>query len=190
MPEQDPRVRHRRRIQIQIRFDGQNGQNGRANLPTRFPTCPLTTSAEGVYFLVDLLRGKTMLKQAAILITAGALLVPSQSLAQNDDGVSVDAAIALAVEDRQPVDAGTSFPADVGTLYAWTAVSGAAGTTVQHVWRHGSHEFTIDVSIGGSPWRVWTQKTIPEEWTGEWTFEVVDADGAVVYTTTFTVGSM
>ncbi|MFQ5703790.1 MAG: DUF2914 domain-containing protein [Gemmatimonadales bacterium] len=108
---------------------------------------------------------------------------------QTEGNVEVTAEIALGVEDRQPVSPGTEFPADVGQLYAWTKVTGAANTTIQHIWRHQDHEFAVPLNIGGSPWRVWSTKNIPPEWTGEWTFQVKDSDGNVVFETNFTVGS-
>ncbi len=105
-----------------------------------------------------------------------------------DADIEVEAAIAYGVEDRAPVDAGTDFPADVEMLYGWTRITGASGTTVQHVWMHGEHEWAVDIDVGGSPWRVWSTKNIQAEWTGEWTFEVRSDMGDVVHTTTFTVG--
>ncbi len=105
-----------------------------------------------------------------------------------DAGMEVEAAIALGVEDRAPVDSGMEFPADVGMLYGWTSITGASGTTVQHVWVHGENEWAVDIDVGGSPWRVWSTKNIPAEWTGEWTFEVRSEAGDVVQTTSFTVG--
>ena len=96
--------------------------------------------------------------------------------------------IARSVADREPVGAGEAFPSDVGQLAAWTRVTGAANTTIEHVWRHQGNEDVIQLSIGGSPWRTWSRKTIPSDWTGQWTFEVRDAGGNVIATTTFTVG--
>jgi hypothetical protein len=43
--------------------------------------------------------------------------------------------------------------------------------------------------MGGSPWRTWSSKTIPPEWSGEWSVEIRDASGAVLETVGFTVGS-
>ncbi len=101
--------------------------------------------------------------------------------------VSADVVIARAVEDREPIGAAEAFPADVGQLFAWTKVTGATNTTVEHVWRYQEHELVVPINIGGSPWRVWSTKNIPADWTGQWTFEVRTADGNVVATTTFTV---
>ena len=115
------------------------------------------------------------------LVTAG---LPAQQ--QMADAEIV---IARNVEDREPVGAGEEFPSNVGQLAAWTRVTGAANTTIEHVWRHQGHENVISLNIGmGSPWRTWSRKTIPSDWTGQWTFEVRDTDGNVMATTTFTVG--
>lgn len=109
------------------------------------------------------------------------------ALVSQQTAVEVEVVIALSVEDRQPVGGGTTFPEDIGQLTAWTRVTGAANTTIEHVWRYREHERVIPVSVGGSPWRTWTTKNIPPEWDGEWTFEVRNANGEVVSTTTFTV---
>ncbi len=100
----------------------------------------------------------------------------------------VELVIAIDVGERQPTGEGTEFPADVGELVAWTRVTGLANTTVRHVWRHQGHEEVIELSVGGSPWRTWSRRTIPAEWTGAWTVEVLDAQGNVLATAEFTVG--
>lgn len=126
-------------------------------------------------------------KMTPVLLLAG--LFPVALAAQQESSVQVEVVIATSVEDREPVGGGTTFPADVGTLTAWTRVTGAANTTIEHVWRFGDNERVISVNIGGSPWRTWTTKNIPPEWTGEWTLEVRTSGGQVLSTATFTVGS-
>lgn len=117
------------------------------------------------------------------------LLAPMLAGAAAAQQVEAEIVIAEQVVDREPVNGGTSFAADVGQVAAWTRITGAANTTVEHVWRHADHEFVVPLNIGGSPWRTWSTKVIPVEWTGEWTLEVRDASGTVVASTTFTVGS-
>lgn len=110
------------------------------------------------------------------------------ALAQESD-ITVEVAIATDVVDRMPVDGGSAFAADVGSLWCWTRVSGAEGKTLSHVWIHGPHERTLTLpAIGGSPWRSWSNKNIPEAWTGEWRVEIRDEDGSVLETVTFTIG--
>lgn len=127
-----------------------------------------------------------MLRTLTAAAALAALATPL--LAQEPAGVRVEIAIARDVVDRMPVDTASAFPADVGTLTCWTRVTGVAGSTLQHVWIHGPHESTVTLDIGGSPWRTWSTKQIPPEWTGEWRVEVRDSAGTVLATARFTVG--
>lgn len=100
-----------------------------------------------------------------------------------------DAVVAKTVVDRQPQDTGSAFPADVGQLVCWTKVSGAAGTTIHHVWFHGDTQVgDMELQVGGSPWRTWSRKTVPADWTGAWHVEVRDGAGTVLKRIDFTVG--
>ena len=123
----------------------------------------------------------TMLLALAAL--CGAL--PTSLTAQ----ATVEAEIAEAVVDRMPEGAATSFAADVGTVACWTRVTGAEGTTIQHVWIHGEMEFPVSLAIDGSPWRTWSTKAIPPEWAGEWRVEIRDSAGNLLDTVSFTVGA-
>jgi len=103
--------------------------------------------------------------------------------------VSVDAVLARNVIDRAPQDTGTAFPAEVGSVVLWTRVTGADGQTLSHVWFYGDTEVgNVPLTIGGSPWRTWSRKTIPAEATGAWHVEVRDAAGNVLKRIDFTVG--
>jgi hypothetical protein len=99
------------------------------------------------------------------------------------------AAVARSVVDRQPQDTATAFPADVGQLVCWTKVTGAGGTAIHHVWFHGDTQVgDMELQVGGSPWRTWSRKTVPPDWTGAWHVEVRDAAGTVLKRIDFTVG--
>jgi hypothetical protein len=104
----------------------------------------------------------------------------------------VEAAVAKTLVDRQPQDTGSVFPVDVGQLVCWTKVSGApvgAETTIHHVWFHGDTQVgDVELRLGGSPWRTWSKKNVPADWTGAWHVEVRDAAGTVVKRLDFTVG--
>jgi len=103
--------------------------------------------------------------------------------------VSVDAVLARNVMDRAPQDTGTAFPAEVGSVVLWTRVTGADGQTLSHVWFYGDTDVgNVPQTIGGSPWRTWSRKTIPAEATGAWHVEVRDAAGNVLKRIDFTVG--
>jgi hypothetical protein len=100
-----------------------------------------------------------------------------------------EAAVARSVVDRQPQDTGSAFPADVGQLICWTKVTGAGGAAIHHVWFHGDTQVgDMELQVGGSPWRTWSRKTVPPDWTGAWHVEVRDAAGTVLKRLDFTVG--
>jgi len=114
---------------------------------------------------------------------AAAAAAPAQSV------VTVEAVLARSVVDRAPQDTGVAFPADVGGLVLWTRVTGGAGQTLNHVWFHGDTEVgNVPLTIGGSPWRTWSRKTIPADATGAWHVEIRDAAGTVLKRIDFTVG--
>jgi hypothetical protein len=100
-----------------------------------------------------------------------------------------EAVVARSVVDRQPQDTGTAFPADVGQLICWTKVTGAGGAAIHHVWFHGDTQVgDVELQVGGSPWRTWSRKTVPPDWTGAWHVELHDAAGTVLKRIDFTVG--
>lgn len=114
---------------------------------------------------------------------------PAASAAPAPTVTISDAVVAKTVLDRQPQDTGTAFPADVGQLVCWTKVEGAAGSSLHHVWFHGDTQVgDVELQVGGSPWRTWSRKTIPTDWTGPWHVEVRDAAGTVLKRIDFTVG--
>ena len=119
--------------------------------------------------------------------TTKAAAAPAQPAAAS---VSVDeAVVAKNVVDRVAQDTGSVFPVDVGQLVLWTKVSGAGGIAIHHVWFHGDTQVgDVELQVGGSPWRTWSRKTVPADWTGPWHVEVRDAAGAVLKRIDFTVG--
>jgi len=101
----------------------------------------------------------------------------------------VEAVVARSILDRQPQDTGAVFPADVAQLICWTKLEGAGGASIHHVWFHGDTQVgDVELQVGGSPWRTWSRKTVPAEWTGAWHVEVKDAAGTVLKRIDFTVG--
>jgi hypothetical protein len=107
--------------------------------------------------------------------------------AQEMQEITVEGAIAVDVMDLEPVEPGTTFGSDVGTLWCWTKVTGAEGMTVEHVWSFGEYEWVVALDVGGSPWRTYSSKKIVPEWTGEWKVTVRTMDGQVLEEMTFTV---
>ena len=121
-------------------------------------------------------------------VAALAALAAAAASAPRQETVAVDIVIGKSIADRMPVDTGSTFPADVGSLVCWTKITGAANMKISHVWTHGPHSAAVDLNIGGSPWRTYSRRTIPSDWTGEWKVEVKDSAGTVLATKTFTVG--
>ena len=117
------------------------------------------------------------------------LLAPHGVSAQG--GLTVpESSVATMVVDRMPSGVAMTFPANVGRVTAWTRIQGAQGNTmIHHVWIHGGVERAdVELRIGGSPWRTWSDKAIAPEWTGDWRVEVRDGRGNVLETMRFTVG--
>src|SRR5439155_14647587 len=89
-------------------------------------------------------------------------------------------------------DTGSAFTPDVGQVVCWTKLSGAPSgseTTIHHVWFHGDTQVSdVELHVSGSPWRTWSRKTVPPDWTGAWRVEVRDASGTVLKRIDFTVG--
>ncbi|MDF1553179.1 MAG: DUF2914 domain-containing protein [Deferrisomatales bacterium] len=117
------------------------------------------------------------------------LLVLAASLATAGEATVLDAVLATGVENRQPVGTANTFPADVGRVYAYTRVVGAAGEgSVTHVWYYaGQVKAQVQLSVRSDDWRTWSSKTILPGWTGEWLVEVQGADGRVLASVPFQV---
>ncbi len=118
-----------------------------------------------------------------------ALLAPIGVSAQRGLSVS-ESSVATNVVDRMPTGVANMFMSSVERVYAWTRIEGADGETmIHHVWIHeGVERADIELRIGGSPWRTWSNKAVPPEWTGDWRVEVRDGEGNVLETLRFTVG--
>ena len=103
--------------------------------------------------------------------------------------VSVEAVLARSVADRAPQDTGSAFPDSVGNVVLWMRVTGAGGQTLHHVWFHGADNVgDVPLTIGGSPWRTWSRKSVPADAKGAWHVEIRDEGGNVLKRLDFTVG--
>lgn len=117
------------------------------------------------------------------------LLAPLDASAQASLSVS-ESSVATNVVDRMPTGVASSFVSSVNRVFAWTRIEGAsAGAMIHHVWIHeGVERADITLNLGGSPWRTWSNKAVPPDWSGDWRVEVRDSSGNVLDTITFTVG--
>ncbi len=105
--------------------------------------------------------------------------------------MTVDEAVACtSVANRTAEGAAASFPAEVGRVFAFTKVKGAAeGASVTHRWIYADKTVAeVKLSVKGSPYRVWSSKGIAPAQKGAWKVEIADDAGKVLKTVEFTVG--
>ena len=100
------------------------------------------------------------------------------------------AVIAKSVVDRAPQDTGAAFPADVGQVVCWTKITdGDVGARIHHVWFHGDTEVgNVQLTVGGSPWRTWSRKSVPPDATGAWHVDIRDTSGSLLRRVDFSIG--
>lgn len=112
------------------------------------------------------------------------------SFAQVNTGMSVeDIQICTSVKDHMPVDANTTFSADVGRLYCFTRIINSAGNNkITHVWYFNGKEMArVELSVAASSWRTWSSKRILPQWKGDWRVDVLSSDGTVLASKKFVI---
>ena len=121
------------------------------------------------------------------------ILFVSLSFAQESMGPMVDEiVICTAVEERQPVAPDTLFSSDVGSVFCFTKVSGAAAdSSISHVWYYNNKEMArLKLNVRADAWRTWSSKRIVAEWTGNWRVDVESVSGKVLSSKAFVVKTM
>jgi hypothetical protein len=113
----------------------------------------------------------------------------AQDSAPPETTAAAELRVAREVVDREPVGESDAFAADVGQVAAWTRITGAENTVIEHVWRYRDMEWTVPLEIGSTSWRTWSRKIILPEWTGAWEVEIRDQEGNTLATTTFTISA-
>ena len=90
------------------------------------------------------------------------------------------------VVDREPQDSVTSLPNDASQVLFYTEFSGLEGHTLTHVWeRDGVEMARVPFVVSGSRWRVHSAKNLEPSWLGEWKVSVVDEEGRVLHSESF-----
>lgn len=119
----------------------------------------------------------------------GLIAVMSVSVVQAE-GTVARSVVTTEVVDREPTNELAQVPAGETDVLFFTELRGMAGQTVNHRWIHAG-EAVADVSfnVGGPRWRVWSSKKMMPEWEGDWTVQVIDANGEVVAEKQFVYGS-
>jgi len=98
-------------------------------------------------------------------------------------------AIAVAVEDRQPIGVSDVFADTVGTLYCYTEIRGMGqSTTISQVWYYGENRMAeVKLNVRGYRWRTWSTKVMQVEWTGDWRVDVVSENGKILKSKRFRI---
>ena len=88
------------------------------------------------------------------------------------------------VENKESVGTASEFAA--GTkVWVWSRITGAANTTVQHVWKKdGAKVWAANLKIKGNKWTTASRRQLKA---GSYSVDVVGADGTVLGTTSFTI---
>jgi len=133
-----------------------------------------------------------MLRKTVYILMMFALVpMLSVSSAQEAGGISAEEMVfATAVEDREPVGTGASFPASVEKIYCFSRIAGVTEpTTITHVWFFNDNEMArVDLTVNGSPWRTWSSKTMLPEWAGTWRVDIVSPSGDLLSSLEFILG--
>ena len=85
-------------------------------------------------------------------------------------------------EDRTPVDSGTSFGSQVGSLFCFTDVRDAGSShQIYHRW-YVEDELVSEVvmDVKGPRWRCWSEKEILRGWAGDCRVEIATEDGGIL----------
>jgi hypothetical protein len=98
--------------------------------------------------------------------------------------------IAKRVSGRQPVDAGTSFPADVGRVLCHLVVKNRSKADhVEVVWMfEGVERSRTRLKVGQTDaWHTWAESRIPPERLGAWRCDVLGPGGELLGSAPFEV---
>ncbi len=113
-------------------------------------------------------------------VSPAAEILPEVTLIETGTGIA----------DRQLVGEGARFEADGGRVYARIVVDNPGPkAALAMVWRRDGRIIqSLPVNVGTSPrWRTWSYKTLGKRDVGQWTVEVLDAEGTAIARAAFTV---
>lgn len=123
---------------------------------------------------------------ALVTATAGvALAQPAQPAPPAATaGAAAEVKAGTGVENKESVGTASEFTA--GTkVWVWSRITGAANTTVQHVWKKdGAKVWAANLKIKGNKWTTSSRRQLKA---GSYSVDVVGADGTVLGSVAFTV---
>lgn len=104
--------------------------------------------------------------------------------AQEAQAAAAEVKMAKSIENREPVEEGTSFAAGE-KIWAWSRITGANGTTVKHVWKKdGAEVWSATLEIKSNRWTTYSRRKVSA---GQYEVEVRGEDGTSLGTVSFTV---
>lgn len=122
------------------------------------------------------------------LLAAGLLwFLPFAAGAQDQTagGLQVaEAKLGKGVQDRQITEEATTFAVNEKG-YLWLRLTGGPSDPIKVTWKTGDSTDTVELRVGGSPWRTWSSKTLWKA--GDWTVTVTAPTGEVLKEVSFTV---
>ncbi len=122
-----------------------------------------------------------------IAITILGLFISLSTLAHEwpHENIS-EAAFALDVEDRVPINIVEEMDTSLGKIYFFTNIRNLKGEYITHRWIYDNNVMAnVRFEIRGPRWRVWSSKNLWHSWIGEWTVQVLLDDGTMLYEKTF-----
>lgn len=100
-----------------------------------------------------------------------------------------DAVICRGVQEREPVEPGDTFPADVGKVWCWSKIKDGKGATITHIYYYEDEQkAAVKLDVGSPLWRTYSSKRILPSWTGGWRVDIVGPEEDVLRSLEFTIG--
>ncbi|MFA5670536.1 MAG: DUF2914 domain-containing protein [Balneolaceae bacterium] len=97
--------------------------------------------------------------------------------------------IGTGIDNGSLKNEGVLFDSDVATLYCLTTISGAKNNpTVKHVWYYNDEEkSSSSLVVRSANFKTWSSKKVWHTWVGKWRVDVVDKNGKVLASKSFTI---
>lgn len=134
-----------------------------------------------------------LIASLSLMLGAGAALADERNLpaeavpAQTEapaQGAAAEVKAAKGVENKEAVEEGTSFAAG-DKVWIWSRITGAANTTVKHVWKKNGQEIWFaSLPVKGNRWTTSSRRTVQP---GQYVVEVQGEDGSVLGSVSFDV---
>ncbi|MCB9733357.1 MAG: DUF2914 domain-containing protein [Deltaproteobacteria bacterium] len=113
---------------------------------------------------------------------AGEEIAPGVRVYRGPNGIQLtELAVGTEIGEREALGVTRVFDTMPDRFFCYTVFDNrAADATVTHVWRRGTRLVSrVELEVGRSPrWRTWSRQRTRADWTGEWSCEVLDAQGA------------